>query len=837
MRAFLSHASSDKDFVDKVASMLRPGTYELDALTFEKGEMSVNEIINALKRSELFCLFMSEAAGISKYVEFEQRLALELAGAGKISNFLTVCLDEASFDNLSKNTKLFNAVRKVTSPEAVAHLIKGKIISASKDNDRISHPFIGRENELNDLESQVLDFNRPKIKAFFVSGNAGVGRKSILENLISRQYPQVVKSFPRFEVESYAGYDEIFRQVTASLKPSMNFRDYAESATSFSEKPDAEKAKEIANLLNSIIPDNLICFATDAGGMLHESGALSPEMSEIVSHLNDHPHPPLVIVSPRMTPRPLRRPNKDIAYLSVTALSREDTLKLVSWAIKTSNAKCNEIQIEQLMEISDYHPYNVYEMKSIIQEIGVTAFLADTSKFIAWKHKETSAYFKNIKINDLDSKILSVLMFAPELDFGSLVHTLKVDSEEISHSVQSLVDLHVLSYSDDRFSISPPLRIAVERDPRVKLKENDRGEIVNRLASSLTISMEDGSAPIALADAVVLANLESGKIMPAVANALLLPSHRIWLAQRHYDAARWSDCLRLSQDAVKDKSRLSAQGLISGYRLLCLSASRLNEQDFFDGAIAKLTAAAKDSWSKAHVEFLRGFNFRMRGDIIEAEKSFKKSYDLNENDRSTARELASACLITGDNIGAERFARRAYELATNNPYTIDILVSALVKSLGPKCVNDREVNDLLDRLTSLDDEENKSFSHTRKAEIEFLYGSIDKALLSVKEAMRRTPHLFEPKLLNAKILLKQGRKSLVPDEISFLERFTSRTGRSDNKAHKRQVLILKSEYMVETAQFKEAREIFDDSRCFNELDREKHIKKIDIAEAIHSTKK
>lgn len=836
MKAFLSHASSDKDFVEKVASMLRPGTYELDALTFEKGEMSVQEIINALKRSEIFCLFMSEAAGLSKYVEFEQRLAIELAGAGKISNFLTICLDDKSFDDLSVNIKFYNAVRKAKTPEAVAHLIKGKLISAKKENDRTRHPFIGRDNELNELENQVLDFNRPKIKSFFVSGNAGVGRKSILENFISRQYPQVIKSFPKFEVEPYAGYDEIFRQVTAALKPSMSFSDYISLATRFSEMDDTEKAKEIAKLLSSILSDNLICFAIDAGGLLHESGALTPEMDEIVNYLDDHPNPPLVIVSPRMTPRNLRRPSKDIAYLSVTALSREDSLKLVSWAVKTSNTKCDDNQIEQLVEISDYHPYNVYEMKSIIQEIGVAAFLADTSKFVAWKHKETSAYLRDIKVSELDSKILSVLMFAPELDFGSLVYTLQTNSEDMSSSVQSLVDLHVLSYSDDRFSISPPLRIAVERDPRIKLKSEDHAEIIGRLASSLTVSIEDGSAPIALTDAVVLANLEAGKIMPAVANALLLPSHRIWLAQRHYDAARWRDCLRLAQDAVRDKSRLSAQGLIGGYRLLCLSASRLNDQEVFSEAISKLAASAKDSWSKAHVEFLRGFNFRMRGDIIEAEKSFKQSYALNDNDRSTVRELASACLITGDNTGAERFARKAYELATNNPYTIDILVSALVRTLGPKCVNDREVNDLLDRLTSLDDEENKSFSYTRKAEIELLYGDTSKALTSVKEAMKRTPYLFEPKLLHAKILLKQGRKSLVPEEISNLERLTSRSGRSDNKAHRRQVLILKSEYMVDTGQFKVAKEIFDDFRCFSDTDKEKNIKFIDVAEAMSTRK-
>ena len=40
MRAFLSHSSRDKGFVEAVASNLRPGTFELDALTFDAGAMN-----------------------------------------------------------------------------------------------------------------------------------------------------------------------------------------------------------------------------------------------------------------------------------------------------------------------------------------------------------------------------------------------------------------------------------------------------------------------------------------------------------------------------------------------------------------------------------------------------------------------------------------------------------------------------------------------------------------------------------------------------------------------------------------------------------------------------
>jgi hypothetical protein len=52
MRAFLSHSSKDKGFVQRVAESLRPGTYELDSQTFDAGLINSQAIISALERSK-----------------------------------------------------------------------------------------------------------------------------------------------------------------------------------------------------------------------------------------------------------------------------------------------------------------------------------------------------------------------------------------------------------------------------------------------------------------------------------------------------------------------------------------------------------------------------------------------------------------------------------------------------------------------------------------------------------------------------------------------------------------------------------------------------------------
>ncbi|MFB7147131.1 TIR domain-containing protein [Agrobacterium deltaense] len=831
MKAFLSHSSNDKHYVDKVAKLLRPGTYELDSLTFEKGEMNVSEIISALNRVDLFCLFLSESSALSKYVEFEQRLAIELVGAGKIKNFLTLCLDEASFSTLANDAKFFNAIRRPVPPETAAHLITGKLISAQQTKFESGHPFIGRDQEMKDLENQILDFSKPRTKALFLSGNEGVGRKTTAQQFYARHFPHVVKSYAEFDIEAYAGFDEIYRQVLAAIHPSLRMKEFIAHLETFSQQTDKEKARTIAKEINDLAADNVVVFAKDAGGLLHESGALSEEMNRVVDNLVDHPHPPLVIISPRMSARHLRRSPQDVAYLAMPTLNREDATKLISWALRSINAKPRPEQLDELMEIADFHPFNVYEIKDRINAVGVDSFLANTSSFQAWKHKQTSGYLREIHLSDHQIKILAVLLLAPELDFRSLVRALEIDSNDASTSIQGLVEAHILRFSEDRFSLSPPLRVAVERDPRVRLNHNEQLQIMRRLADEFTVALNDDAVPVALVDAVVLAALESRETISVVASALLLPSHRVWLAQRHYDAANWKESLRLALDAVKDRSRLSKQGFSAACQLLCLSASRLDRDDLFQEGITKLQSVATDTWHRSSIAFLKGFHARISGRLFDAENYFREAYKLNDNDRSTLRELASLCLITGKPEEAEKFARRAYEKARRNPYTIDSLISALVKTLGPRCVQDVEVEELLSRLEILDDEEQKSFSYTRRAEIEYLYGEVSRAYGFIREAMRRTPHLFEPKLFNAKILLKSGNKPKAKDEIENLLRMTARHGHSENKAHRREVLILKAEYFVEIGQFKEARDIFDDGLCFTDSDRVRERKKIDQAES------
>ena len=499
MRAFLSHSSKDKGFVEGVADLLRPGTFELDSATFDAGLLNSAVIVEALKRSDLFCLFLSKDSVRASYVTFETLLGAEFFARGQINRFLAICLDEGAFQRAAENVKLFSIVRRVVSVEAAAWLIQGALVSAASSEAQLSHPFIGREGSLKELETQVIDPDRPAQRALYVSGNFGTGRRTLVRKFYQNQYPQVGRAFPAVRVEEFDGLDEIYRKAIAALRPTIGARELATRLAAFGSANTTEKARQIATLFNSLLSLRESCFVQDIGGILDDDGALHPEVDAILDHLEDRPHPPISIISPRMVPLKARRASKDVAYCAVKSLTREEAVRLARRLLRDKGVSATEAQISVIVELSDRHPYNFYRIVEEVDARGLSNFLASPTEFVEWKHRQSSEYLAKLELGDIEVALLALLNILPTLDFQALADALGEKANETADALLRLAQLHIVEHSGDEFSVSPPLRIAVERDKRVSLPEAKRKQALAKLADSLALRLDEGTAPIALA--------------------------------------------------------------------------------------------------------------------------------------------------------------------------------------------------------------------------------------------------------------------------------------------------------------------------------------------------
>lgn len=767
MRAFLSHSSADKDFVERVADNLRPGSYELDATTFDAGLVNSEAIRVALGRSDLFCLFLSQASVRSAYVEFETLLGIEFLARGSISRFLAICLDDSAFAAASENVKFFNIVRKSLSPESAARLVQGQLISASSKARAFTHPFIGRDEELNILDGQVSDHRRPAIRSLYISGNVGTGRRSIASKFYENYFPHVGRVFPKISISQYDGPEELYRNVLSELRPTMTAGELRSRMTSFNAASPDQKVRMTAQLLNSLLPSNEAAVLLDEGGVLTEAGIFSPELTKLIEGLEAHPHPPVVFISNRMVPHRHRVTRPDVAFLAVTSLDWDATLKLTSALLKRNQIAVDAEALEQLAKLSEGHPYNIYRVVEEVQDKGIKPFLANPVEFIEWKHRQSSEYFSKIILEQDDSMVLALLKNIPELDFDTICEALSLSPAALAEHLQRLVLQHVLESDGDRFRISPALRVAVERDNRVKMPTQLQAEATRSVARSLSIRLEEGTAPVSLVDSAVLATVESGGVLTEFAAAFLLPSHFVWLAKLRYDQHQWADSIRFGLEALKGESRLSTNGLVAACRFLCLAAARIGKDDVFDAAIAKLRSRAGDDWAKSNVSYLEGFRQRMRGRLPAAQDLFQKAYDFHHGNISAMRELAAIALVRGHLDKAEGLAREAYGYARTNAYLVDMLLTVLIRkrTTGGKT---SEIEDLFSVLERVGEEGGRSFYTTRRAEYEHLWGDNKTAASLIDQAVEKTPMIFEVRRLQTEIYLKAGNRSRADQGIQAM---------------------------------------------------------------------
>lgn len=836
LRAFLSHSSADKDFVERVAETLRPGTYELDAITFDAGLVNSDAIRTALQRSDLFCLFLSERSAHSAYVEFETLLGIEFLARGGISRFIAICLDDVAFNLAKENVKFYNIVRKSLSPEAAARLIQGQLISASSRADDFGHPFIGREEELKVLDDQVSDHRRPSIKSIYISGNAGTGRRAVASAFYASYFPHVGKVFPRIRLSPYDGPEELYKNILSELRPTITVGELRIHMNSFTlAKPD-EKMRLVAQLLNSLLPSGEAALLLDEGGVLTEAGIFSPEISTMIGELEAYPHPPVTFISGRMVPNRYRVDRPEIAFLAVGALSWNASLRLISTLLKRHRIVIDTEQLEQLAKLSDAHPYNIYRVVDEVINKGLKLFLANPSEFVEWKHRQSSEYFSKVTLEINDTLVLALLKNIPELDFDTICKALSIKAAPLADNLQRLVLLHVLESDGDRFRISPAVRIAVERDPRIKMSATIQAEAMAAVAQTLSLRIEEGTAPVSLVDSAVLATIGSGSVATNLSAAFLLPSHYVWLAKLRYDQHQWTESIQFGLEALKGEARLSTSGLVAACRFLCLAAARTGEDGVFDNAIAKLKIRAKDDWAQSNVFYLDGFRQRMRGRLPTAQELFQKACDCYHGNISAMRELAAIALARGHLDKAEGLAREAYSYAQSNAYLVDMLLAILIRKRNSR-ERTSEMDDLFMVLEKVGEEDGRSFYTTRRAEYEHLLGDNKMAASLIDQAVEKTPMIFEVRRLEAEIYLRAGNRNRADQAIQAMSRMMDDRRVYDRRSNYRLFLETKAKFFEESGRYEDAKKMFSDSNYFTPDECDEAVKKIEITQAFSSKKK
>lgn len=191
-KAFLSHSSLDKNFVEPIAQLLGKNNCVYDKFTFEEGAKTSEEIFKNLEESDVFVYFISNAALESKWVKFELNQANRFLSDNRIKQIYPIIIDSginhederiASF--LKKHYNIQHVDNyKIATRKILHQLAKLEFFNYS-DLYQSKNYFYGRDAEIKEFKDRFDDvFSNSSVKSIVVSGIPGIGKKSYIQKVL-----------------------------------------------------------------------------------------------------------------------------------------------------------------------------------------------------------------------------------------------------------------------------------------------------------------------------------------------------------------------------------------------------------------------------------------------------------------------------------------------------------------------------------------------------------------------------------------------------------------------------------------------------------------------------
>ncbi|MGU1481438.1 TIR domain-containing protein [Pseudomonas aeruginosa] len=706
-RAFLSHNGFDKDFVEAVFDRLGNLQAIYDKKTFEKNSDLAFQIRNGLEDSELYVLFLSQAALSSGWVSNELDLANELKTKWQIRKFLIFQLDDTSWSKLPSWANRY-VVSCPPSPEIVALRIKDEL---RKGNTSRIEAY-GRGNDTRRIHELLLDLDQPP--AFLaLTGATGIGRRTLADEVYHTFYQGVANSKISINLSALDDDLVLYKRL---LEYSANWRarDYQAAVEDYVGLSGADKVIKLSDLIKNItVGFNQVLILDVGSNVFGADHKLLNWFSTLLSVLESDGYPYVVVL---INGGKVESSWTNGLVYAVQPLSEEDSRYLFKMLLHK-----NKIAIPDRREKS-------YLENSIIGHAGLIAGVVSYLKAnSSYRPNRTHAAVMQLVRVEVERMVADFVSHKPELNkvielLGeasvlSYPEVIKLNEEwsDFCECVDQLMDVGFLLEENGNYYLAPYLQ---------RYAQNYHDKTWQGLPTARRILFEtiegvddDSYIPIELLDARMVEYLVSDTDLPSYLSNLIMPVQLLKAAKRHYDSRNYPKALSLALEAYEQDRKLSISGKTEAWRLIGLSACRVSDAEASEKFRTEYQKIPKSDRRDATFYFVQGFAERLKGNLRNALPLFEKIIDLDVKDGHADRELAYIYAFEGRFDLANQFIERAKQTVRVSPYVIDVEAYVLLEKYRIKkdALLIREIDDCLERLEEADLREGRRFAPVRKS--------------------------------------------------------------------------------------------------------------------------
>jgi tetratricopeptide (TPR) repeat protein len=720
-KAFLSHSSEDKEFVEAVAQELGRQYCIYDEKVFKTGDEFKKSIENGLDSSSIFVLFASKHSLLSDWVNFEVEEAWYKKLERNLPKSLVYIITDSDIEEIPiwlRRAKVQrNHVPKVVAREIRTHL--DRLVQERKN------PFVGRNEDIQHLQEVLTPADVPPPHVFFVIGLPGIGRRSLIQQVVQNSLElEPIKS--PFRVGEGSSIQDICCDVANSTEPystDLGFIKIMQDIQALSKKDAVDRT--VANLRRMTNNGELPIFL-DEGGLLDSDGNISEPIQSIIQTLSPNDEAYIAIVSSR---RPFDN-NQSIAKIRLNPLKTDDQKLLIrnldQKYLRTGRTRKEPFTPNEVSELAAYtagYPPSAYAAMELVEEYGIDAVLADKAKLIELRIDQFLKHFSNPKMSPDEQNILCLLASYSPLPLTVIASTISKKMEDISKDVSRLINLSFVVVEDKLYRVSDPIE-----DAAIKAFGLPEAKAIKLLAKSIVKLIDEPGFEEPRLNLHRILYRASWYIRDEnIKNRVIyLFNDLMKIIKTLYDNDRnYSKVIEATEVALIKANNKFDYEIIFSYR----AKSFINQEKWQEAEqeIKKM----KEYAPLRNVHYLYGFLNRKQRKNQEAINAYLESQKCGRNDESLNRELGHCYFFIGDYKKANEYVQKVLQSQKHhkrvNFYALDLQAQIAI-ALGDKDV----ANQSIALLQGIDE----SAYYYRKSRFEFFLGDKYKAEKDAENARK-----------------------------------------------------------------------------------------------------
>ena len=718
IKAFLSHSSKQQEFTRELANELGYDSCIFDERTFESGMPIMSEIISSLNNTDLFILLLSDEALDSEWVQKEIMLARELIEDGLINRFIPYIIDNKITHD---DPRIKPWIRKsyllrtiFVNPLLLARRIKENIREISWTNYPLIKGkqllFVGRNNEINEIETKYYDGNFKDKKVVIASGFTGVGRKKLLLQFINTKLKKKNSYEPIIiELNTHANIEDFILQLNHYIL--CYKKDEILDKLKEDKKTKVLLAVELINYASTLQEKIVI---RDFGSCVLSNGYLSTWFLDLIRNSNIVNQLTLFVTSNVRPKLSIDQNLKEIISIQILPLNKVDRKKLFYAYSELIGLNLKDEDADFFLDMFSGKPEQIFKTIDTIKESNCESTKKRIEEILKIGDGDVVA------VLDLYKRIpnaLQLLILMSKFEFISyeLIKRLtrtkdNIDSLLENFSIYSITE-NIGSYNS-YFRLNSTLADYIDRS-KLRL-EPELGQELNSLTKDF-ISQNSEYELKDLSDFLYNVKELIKSDPKKVSNKYLIPSFFLKTIVDQYKDGNYREAIELSERILFDSNKFYDEINRELRYWMCLALCRVSRKD---SSASNKFFNSINQFDEKSKNFLLGFYFRFNNDFLKAENYYTKVLET-DNMSKARREMVIVKTALKKYPEALGLAKKNYEENSINAYNIEAYFRCLIRKSSHSYVEKQTLGRLITEMESSYDIKKNVISKTLKAEYKF----------------------------------------------------------------------------------------------------------------------